>query len=131
MVGIRPSKYYHWNRRIGQANAHNAAVPKNNWIVELEREAIINYAKSHIGESYRITEELHGRRDWQIDIKYVNFKGTFLFLIDIIDGYSRFIVNHKLRMNMQEYDVQITLQKALEKFPITVVNLYQRIFQNI
>ncbi|AFN74244.1 integrase catalytic subunit [Melioribacter roseus P3M-2] len=160
MVGISPSKYYHWNRRIGQANAHNAAVPKNNWILEWEREAIINYAKSHIGEGYRrltymmldenivavspsttyrvlksagllnrwnkvkrsskgngFNQPTMPHQHWHIDIKYVNFKGTFLFLIDIIDGYSRFIVNHELRMNMQEYDVQITLQKALEKFP--------------
>ncbi|MHC1738577.1 MAG: transposase [Ignavibacteriaceae bacterium] len=50
-------------------------------------------------------------------MKYVNFKGSFLFLILIIDGYSRFIVHHELRKNMEEYDVKLTLQKALELFP--------------
>ncbi|HAY33604.1 MAG TPA: IS3 family transposase [Bacteroidetes bacterium] len=54
---------------------------------------------------------------WHVDIKYVNFKGTFLFLISVIDGYSRYIVHHELRQNMQEYDVQLTIQKAIEKFP--------------
>ena len=54
---------------------------------------------------------------WHTDIKYVNFRGTFLFLISVIDGYSRYIVHHELRMNMQEFDVQITLQRALEKYP--------------
>ena len=54
---------------------------------------------------------------WHIDIKYVNFKGTFLFLISIIDGYSRYIVHHELRCHMLERDVEITLQRALEKFP--------------
>jgi transposase InsO family protein len=54
---------------------------------------------------------------WHIDIKYVNYRGTFLFLISIIDGYSRYIVNHDLRLNMQEYDIEITLQKAIEKYP--------------
>lgn len=53
---------------------------------------------------------------WHIDIKYVNFKGTFLFYIGIIDGYSRYIVHHELRHSMCEYDVEITLQRALEKF---------------
>jgi len=53
---------------------------------------------------------------WHTDIKYVNFRGTFLFLISVIDGYSRFIVHHELRMSMQEFDVQITLQRALEKY---------------
>ena len=160
MVGITQSKYYQWNDRIGQPNHHNAAVPRNSWILDWEKEAIVNYAKSHIGEGYRrltymmldenivavspstvyrvlksngmlnrwskvkskskhygFEQPIQPHQHWHIDIKYVNFKGTFLFLIDIIDGYSRFIVNHELRLNMQEYDVQFTLQKALEKFP--------------
>jgi len=54
---------------------------------------------------------------WHTDIKYVNFRGTFLFLISVIDGYSRYIVHHELRQNMQEFDVQITIQRALEKYP--------------
>ncbi len=54
---------------------------------------------------------------WHTDIKYINFKGTFLFLISVIDGYSRFIVHHELRQNMQEFDVEITIQRALEKYP--------------
>lgn len=160
MIGISQSKYYQWNDRIGQPNHHNSVVPKNNWILDWEKEAIVNYAKSHIGEGYRrltymmldenvvavspstvyrvlkangllnrwnkvkskskkygFEQPNHPHEHWHIDIKYVNFKGTFLFLIDIIDGYSRFIVNHELRQNMQEYDIQLTLQKALEKFP--------------
>ncbi len=54
---------------------------------------------------------------WHTDIKYVNFKGTFLFLISVIDGYSRYIVHHELRQIMQEFDVEITIQRALEKYP--------------
>lgn len=54
---------------------------------------------------------------WHTDIKYVNYHGTFLFLISVIDGYSRFIVHHELRQSMQQFDVQITLQRALEKHP--------------
>lgn len=54
---------------------------------------------------------------WHIDIKYVNYHGTFLFFISVIDGYCRYMVHHELRMSMQEFDVQITLQRALEKYP--------------
>jgi putative transposase len=54
---------------------------------------------------------------WHTDIKYVNYHGTFLFLISVIDGYSRYIVHHELRQTMQQFDVQITLQRALEKYP--------------
>lgn len=62
-------------------------------------------------------QPLAPHRDWHIDIKYVNFRGTFLYLICIIDGYSRFIVHHELRSNMTEFDVQLTIQRALEKYP--------------
>ena len=54
---------------------------------------------------------------WHTDIKYVNFHGTFLFFISVIDGFSRYMVHHELRQTMQEFDVQITLQRALEKYP--------------
>lgn len=54
---------------------------------------------------------------WHTDIKYVNYHGTFLFLISVIDGYCRYIIHHELRQNMQQFDIQITLQRALEKYP--------------
>jgi len=56
-------------------------------------------------------------RHWHIDISYINLLGTFFYLTSIIDGYSRYIVHHELRTAMQEYDVEITVQRALEKFP--------------
>jgi len=55
---------------------------------------------------------------WHIDISYVNVLGNFLFLIAIIEGYSRYIVHHELRASMESYDVEIVLQRALEKFPL-------------
>jgi transposase InsO family protein len=54
---------------------------------------------------------------WHIDIKYVNFQGTFLFLISIIDGFSRYIVHHELFWEMTELMVEITVQSALDKYP--------------
>jgi transposase InsO family protein len=62
-------------------------------------------------------QPLSAHEHWHTDIKYVNFRGTFLFLISVIDGYSRYIVHHELRMSMQEFDVQLTIQRALEKHP--------------
>jgi len=55
-------------------------------------------------------------RHWHIDISYINLLGTFFYLTSIIDGYSRYIVHHELRTSMEEYDVEITVQRALEKF---------------
>lgn len=71
--------------------------------------------KSSKGNGF--TQPTAPHEHWHTDIKYVNFQGTFLFLISVIDGYSRFIIHHELRRSMQEFDVQITIQRALEKFP--------------
>lgn len=54
---------------------------------------------------------------WHIDISYVNILGTIYFFIGVLDGKSRYIVNFDLRASMTEYDVEIVLQKAAEKFP--------------
>ena len=54
---------------------------------------------------------------WHIDISYVSIRGTFVFLIAVLDGYSRFVVHHELRVHMTERDVEIVLQRALERFP--------------
>jgi len=56
-------------------------------------------------------------KEWHIDISYVNVVGTFMFLLAIIDGYSRYVVYHELRGSMEEKDVEIVVQKALDKFP--------------
>lgn len=160
VIGISTSKFHSWIVKYESPINHNGKQPKNHWILDWEKAAIIKYAKAHPNEGYRrltymmldesivavspsttyrvlkqvgllniwnrtkkstkgsgFIQPLEPHEHWHTDIKYVNFKGTFLFLISVIDGYSRYIVHHELRMNMQEYDVQITIQRALEKFP--------------
>lgn len=160
LIGISVSKFYSWHSRVGQANKHNGSTPRNHWSLKWEREAIIKYAKSHLGEGYRrltymmmddnivavspattyrvlkqagllnrwnsvkrsskgngYNQPICPHQQWHTDIKYVNFHGSFLFLISVIDGYSRFIVHHELRQSMTEFDVQLTMQRALENFP--------------
>ena len=53
MIGISSSKYYSWMERFEQPNNHNGTIPRKHWILDWEREAIINYAGTHIGEGYR------------------------------------------------------------------------------
>ncbi|GBD90603.1 hypothetical protein BMS3Abin04_01320 [bacterium BMS3Abin04] len=53
MIGISGSKYHSWISRYDQPNNHNGKTPKKHWILNWEREAIINYAKSHPNEGYR------------------------------------------------------------------------------
>lgn len=67
------------------------------------------------GNGFTQPRKIH--EHWHTDIAHVNVRGTFLYLISVMDGYSRMILHHELRRTMSEYDVQITLQRAIEKFP--------------
>jgi putative transposase len=52
---------------------------------------------------------------WHVDVSYVNVAGTFYYLISVLDGYSRAIVHGELRESMTESDVEIVIQRAIEK----------------
>lgn len=166
-VGINKCKYYNWKKRAGIPNNHNGQIPKQHWLTPIERNSIIEFAKTYIkGHQYYVHDgyrriaymgidrrkfacspmsvyrvlkkagllakwnkcKASGKgsgfvqpekphQHWHTDIKYVNFKGSFLFFISIMDGYSRYIVHHELRTSMTEFDVEVTLQRALEKYP--------------
>ncbi len=166
-MGITRTKFYAWQNRYGQANKHNANVPKKHWTTPEEIKAVEDYARTkipigsyHLKDGYRrLTYQMldenivalspatvyrilknadllnrwntsknsskgtgfiqpeSAHQQWHTDIKYVNFKGTFLFLISVMDGFSRYILHHELRMNMTEIDVEYTIQRALEKYP--------------
>jgi transposase InsO family protein len=97
VVAVSPSSVYRTLKKAGMLNRWNKV------------------KTSSKGSGYKQPGMVHS--EWHIDIKYVNFKGTFLFLISIIDGYSRYIIHYELRTHMQEHDVQLTMQRALEKYP--------------
>lgn len=48
-----PRKFSRWRERYGKANEHNAQVPREHWLEEWEKQAIINYARQHPLEGYR------------------------------------------------------------------------------
>ena len=52
-LGVSQSKYYDWQGRYGQANGHNAAVPRDFWLTEAEQAAILAYQEDHPAEGYR------------------------------------------------------------------------------
>ena len=53
MIGVRPSRYYEWKKRLGQFNRHNGKIPKSHWILPKERETILKYCKDKLEEGYR------------------------------------------------------------------------------
>ena len=46
-------KFYDWRRRYGKANEHNGLVPRDHWIEDSERQAIIDYFYRHPLDGYR------------------------------------------------------------------------------
>jgi putative transposase len=158
-VGVGSSKFYRWRGRYGMAHEHNGKVPRDHWLLDWEKQAIIRYHFDHPLEGYRrlafmmIDEDvvcvspasvyrvlsgadLLGRfsgkpslkgagfqqpgkahEHWHIDVSHVNICGTFYYLFSVIDGYSRFIVDWDIRESMQEWEIEIILERAKEKYP--------------
>jgi len=52
-VGISSSKFYNWKRRYGKVNEHNAWIPRDTWLEDGEKRAIIDYYREHPDEGYR------------------------------------------------------------------------------
>ncbi len=52
-IGIDRSKYYQWQQRYGRVNEHNAWVPRDHWLEEWEKQAIVAYQQEHPLEGYR------------------------------------------------------------------------------
>lgn len=45
--------YYGWRQRYGQVNEHNGWIPRDHWLEEWERQAILNFYWEHPLEGYR------------------------------------------------------------------------------
>ena len=52
-VGISRSKFYNWRLRYGKVNEHNSWIPRDFWLTDAERQAIINYYGDNPLEGYR------------------------------------------------------------------------------
>jgi len=158
-LGIALSKFHSWKHRYGSVNSHNGKIPRDFWLENWEREAIVAYHDMNPLEGYRrltfmmLDDDIvavspattyrilkaAGRLDrnrwapskkgtgfvqpdtphchWHTDVSHVNLGGTFYFLITVLDGYSRYIVHWEIREHSKESDIEMVLQRALEKCP--------------
>jgi transposase InsO family protein len=156
---LRASKFHSWKDRYGKANEHNGQIPRDHWLEEGEKAAIVAYHDQHPLEGYRrltfmmLDDDVvaaspatvyrvlkaHGRLDrrsfspskkgtgfvqplkphehWHVDVSYINVEGTFYFLTSVLDGCSRAILHWDLRDTMKEQDVEVILQRAIERYP--------------
>ncbi len=52
-AGIPSSKYHDWRSRYGKVNEHNALVPRDHWLEEAEKRAIVDFHREYPLEGYR------------------------------------------------------------------------------
>jgi transposase InsO family protein len=52
-LGIGLSKFYDWRTRYGKVNEHNARVPRDHWLEDWEKLAILDYERRYQLEGYR------------------------------------------------------------------------------
>jgi putative transposase len=63
----------------------------------------------------RPPEPDHPDQVWHIDLMYVWIASRWYYLVDILDGYSRFLVHWSLNLTMLADTVTLTVQEALER----------------
>ena len=52
-LGLSKGKFYSWKERYGRVNEHNANVPRDHWIEDWERDAIIEFHGMYPLKGYR------------------------------------------------------------------------------
>jgi transposase InsO family protein len=52
-IGIARGKFFDWRKRYGKVNEHNAVVPRDHWLTDEERRAIIAFHERFPLEGYR------------------------------------------------------------------------------
>jgi transposase InsO family protein len=52
-IGLGRSKWHDWKKRYGKVNEHNAWIPRDHWLTEVEKRAIVDCHDRHPREGYR------------------------------------------------------------------------------
>ena len=52
-IGISAQKFSEWKKRYGKINEHNVWIPRDTWLEDWEKQAIIDYYALHPDEGYR------------------------------------------------------------------------------
>lgn len=52
-LGLARGKFHAWRQRYGKANEHNALVPRDHWLEDWERQAILDFHERYPLEGYR------------------------------------------------------------------------------
>jgi putative transposase len=65
----------------------------------------------------RPTPPDHPDQVWHLDLMYLYLRPRWFYLVDILDGYSRYLVHWKLNLTMHADLVMLAVQEALDTLP--------------
>lgn len=94
-----------------------AVSPSTTYRILKKADLLNRWSRSQASEKPGFKQPIAVHQHWHVDISYVNILGTIFFLITVLDGKSRYVVAHDLRARMSEYDVEVVIQKARDKYP--------------
>lgn len=81
----------------------------------LKERGLLRWGKNGVSATLnRPPEPDHPDEVWHVDLMYLYIPPRWYYLVDIIDGYSRFMVNWSLNLTMTSDTVTMTIQNALE-----------------
>jgi transposase InsO family protein len=52
-LGLREGKFYDWRKRYGKVNEHNGRIPRDCWLEDWEKQAIVDFHHAYPLEGYR------------------------------------------------------------------------------
>jgi transposase InsO family protein len=82
----------------------------------LKERSLLRWSKNGASATLnRPPEPDHPDEVWHVDLMYLYISPRWYYLVDIIDGYSRFLVNWSLNLTMESETVTMTVQDALDK----------------
>ena len=101
------------------ADAGVAAVRPSSVYLILQEAGLIGRWKQRTAGAHKagFDQPKGPHEQWHTDIAYLNILGSQYFLISVLDGFSRAIVHHEIRLQMETTDVEIVIQRALDTLP--------------
>jgi transposase InsO family protein len=94
-----------------------AVSPTTTWRVLSSAGLLERWNKKPSKKGTGFEQPARAHEHWHIDISYLNICGTFYYLCSVLDGYSRMITHWEIKESMTEQEVELVIQKALEKYP--------------
>ena len=52
-IGVARSKFFDWQKRYGRVNEHNRWLPRDHWLTDQEKQAILDFQRHYPLEGYR------------------------------------------------------------------------------